>query len=376
MSEQLEKSDLYINLEAKANRFTLKCLTYTVIMMALIVLLNRLGIFVVNKKLMEIGFGCGMLISLTTYIVCWCQKETKPWIKYFILTSVVIITTILGIMLTYHTVLLCVLPLLYSAQYNKKVVWITYFMIVVSMLVSVMGGYYFGLCDANMVFLTVQSRSYYVDTLTNTVNFGPVNDNPWLTLPLYYVLPRIMILLTMVPVILTIADGVVRKAKREVYLRMLGETDEMTRLYNRNKYRNMLKKYYPQKGNLGVIFFDVDGLKALNDSRGHDFGDQLITTVGNIIRGMCDEKTKAYRIGGDEFVMIMEDISQEEIPIVLDRWETEVQKAEESCEFPVSASIGYAYGMGSRIEELIREADSAMYERKNAMYKNSNIEKM
>jgi len=140
----------------------------------------------------------------------------------------------------------------------------------------------------------------------------------------------------------------------------------MTHLYNKNKYSQMIEDYYPDKDNLCVIFWDVNDLKTINDTMGHDYGDYLISTVGMSIFRFTDEKSLAYRVGGDEFVMIIEDPTEERINAVLDGWRSDLETKNKGANIKLSAAVGYACGSGSNIEEVVKEADANMYADKQA----------
>ena len=364
MRMERRDEEIYIELETAANRFTLRCVCFTVLLMGVVLLLNVTGVFIIDLRLSVTGFGLGSLVLLLTLVMCYFFGVSKPWIKYVLIAAVIVATTILGVMLPYHTILLCVLPILYSAQYNRKMVYFAYGLTLISMFIIVMGGYYVGICDANMLGLTVQSRDHYIDFNTNTIVLGQVNPNPWVTLPLYYVLPRMIILLTMIPVIRHIADGIVQKAEREKYLKQLSENDDMTGLYNRNKYKQMVKEYYPLVDQLGVIFLDVNRLKHINDTLGHEHGDQMIISVAKMIRELLTDNSCGFRIGGDEFVVIMEDVTREQVEAWMQGWKTALKEKNETIQNKLSVAYGYAIGEGKNIEELIRIADFQMYEKK------------
>jgi len=361
-----ENAQIYRDLETAANQFTLKCLMLTVAIMALVWICNIIGVFIVDSQLTGIAFGSGICITIITVIVCKIVGISKPWVKYLLLFTSVLATSVVGAFLTYHALLISILPLLYSAQYNRKVVGIVYGMSVVSTFVTVMVGYFWGLCDANMLLLTVHTRSYYVNQLTNTLQNYNLNENPWITLPLYYVLPRVLILLCIVPVILHIADGIMRKAEREASLKRLSEMDEMTKLYNRNKYRIMVKEYYPTIPKVGVIFWDVNGLKLINDTKGHEYGDLLIMSVASLVREFVNDSAKAYRIGGDEFVLIMENVTEEQLEQHVRAWNYRLKEKNETSEFSISAAVGYSIGVGTDIEDTVKQADYYMYRSKSS----------
>ena len=112
--------------------------------------------------------------------------------KIFFTFSVTLAVTVDATTLSYHAVLLSVLPLLLATQYtSKKVIIYTYLISILGIFIGVMGSYYWGLCDANMLFLTVEPVSYYKEAATEGIlRFELADYNPWYILPLYYVLPR------------------------------------------------------------------------------------------------------------------------------------------------------------------------------------------
>ena len=84
------------------------------------------------------------------------------------------------------------------------------------------------------------------------------------------------------------------------------EVDSATRLYNKNKYEDMLANYYTMVERVAVVLWDINNLKEINDRMGHGMGDKLIETMSGAIYAQTDSRKKAYRIGGDEFVMLIE----------------------------------------------------------------------
>lgn len=353
-------------LEARANRFTVICLIITYFIMGVMWIFNLLGIFIVNKSLMNYGFFLLSFLILALVAVCKLVGYEKRWLKYVIITFAVLMTTVLGIVLTYHAVIATVLPLIYAIQYSdRKLLFYSYGLSVIGIFASVMGGYYLGLCDANMVLLTVNTISDYVDA-AGVAHFGPVNDNPWLTLPLFYAFPRSMLLLALIPVLLHVSNGMAKRELRGLYLQRMSEIDDMTQLYNKNKYLSMVKEYYPTVDKVGVIFWDVNGLKATNDNLGHVMGDKLIASIADSIRGFTNDKCRAYRVGGDEFIMICEDETELHMAQIVNEWNKIIEEANKDSEIAVSAAVGYAAGKGADIGAVIKHADDRMYANKLA----------
>ena len=315
--------------------------------MALMWVLDLLGIFIVDKGLMNYGFFLLSFLVLLLITICKLVGYNKPWLKYVIIIFAVLMTDVLAVVLTYHIVIASVLPLIYAIQYSdKKLLFFSYGMSVIGIFASVMAGYYFGLCDANMVLLTTGPLKDYVDA-NGVAHFGPVNANPWLTLPLFYAFPRCVILLALIPVLLHVSNGM---AMRE--------------LYNKNKYLKMVKETYPKVDKIGVVFWDVNGLKETNDTLGHVMGDKLIASIADSIRGFTNDKCRAYRIGGDEFILICEGENELKMNEIANEWKKKVEELNLTSEIPLSAAIGYAAGEGKNIGAVIKLADDRMYANK------------
>lgn len=356
--------DMYLKrTEEQANQFNLRCLLFTMLFPVIIWVLNELNIFIIEETLMDFSMFSSLLIGMIVITICRIMGLTNPWTKYFVIASIVVITTIIGMTLTYHATLLVFLPALYASQYsNKRIIFFTYIATVIGVFISVMGGYYFGICDANMVLLTTKPMAEYLDQQGNFVVEG-VNQNPWVTLPLYYVLPRSFLLLASLPIINHISTGIANRAVKENYLRRRIEIDDMTQIYNKNKFLQMKKNYYPKVSQLAVIYIDVNGLKTVNDENGHEYGDELIYEIACSIKDTIKEKENenSFRVGGDEFVVILEAEDESMTQEWIRSWKRNMGHRNKSSHVKLSASAGYAIGEGKNIEELIHIADQNMY---------------
>lgn len=368
MQNSIVLTDTIDNGEAASNRFTLKCQIIMTIIIGFTVILNILDIFIIQDKLMYYSMIGGSICTVISAIVVKLMAD-KPITKYILMTIMVLFVTVLGAFLTYHIVLVSVIPILCSAQYkNNKLIGYSYLITVISILVIVMVGYYFGICDANMLVLTNQVKDNHINPATGEFALTTVNDNPWGTLPLYYALPRCLVLLATIPMIQHLSNVIAKNARRETELKILGEMDMMTQLYNRNKYLELIHEYYPNVGSVGVMFWDIDGLKNVNDGMGHDSGDYLISAVTSSILEITRDRCKAFRIGGDEFVVIGENLTREAIGEMVVNIQSSIDKKNKASNIPISASAGYAVGEGKDIEKVVSEADACMYKNKQNHY--------
>ncbi|MBD0381024.1 GGDEF domain-containing protein [Paenibacillus sedimenti] len=136
-------------------------------------------------------------------------------------------------------------------------------------------------------------------------------------------------------------------------------TDGLTRLYNRKFFYNRVTQYVQRHLPISILFSDIDNFKKLNDTKGHQMGDDVLKQVAQILKDEAEECGIAGRYGGEEMVVMVTDPS-----IKMDEFAERVRKRIET-ETIVTASIGYSkYKSGLSAEELIKQADEAMYKAK------------
>lgn len=121
---------------------------------------------------------------------------------------------------------------------------------------------------------------------------------------------------------------------------------------------------------VGVIMFDLNNLKRVNDTLGHEMGDRYIESFSTILAGVQNERISAYRIGGDEFCVILEKTNAVEIHQILDSLERKINVYNEKNNIKISYAKGYEISTIEHyylMEELTKRADSRMYENKRLM---------
>lgn len=149
--------------------------------------------------------------------------------------------------------------------------------------------------------------------------------------------------------------------------------DEMTGMMNRRTGLMLLEKSMARSrrdgGPLVVCYLDVDGLKTVNDRRGHAAGDWLIRTVAWTIKDAVRGGDSAVRLGGDEMLLVLHDCTEAEADALIDRVQTRLREVEaaEDKGIPLSISHGslrYAPDRHGSADELVSEADLRMYQAK------------
>lgn len=144
--------------------------------------------------------------------------------------------------------------------------------------------------------------------------------------------------------------------------REMAEHDELTGLFNRTKLSHMMAGAYRELSSCGVLFFDVNHLKTVNDSEGHEQGDLLLRLVADGIASIADERVHGYRYGGDEFLVVACDGTESELDELVDRWTERLRELADERRIAATAAVGSAFGEAPfKLNDLIRRADHAMY---------------
>lgn len=145
-------------------------------------------------------------------------------------------------------------------------------------------------------------------------------------------------------------------------------TDELTGLYNRHYMRDELRRMTAHAARhdrpFAIVSLDVDGLKAVNDSRGHQAGDALLRGIGDALRAVLRSEDIAVRTGGDEFVVLIPDADRGDAVAVVHRIR---QRITALGDHGGSVSSGIAvWRRGSDPTEALRQADAELYRAKAA----------
>ena len=150
--------------------------------------------------------------------------------------------------------------------------------------------------------------------------------------------------------------------------------DSLTGLVNRPVFREQLLRRIKmargrRKPNFAVFYLDLDGFKQVNDRFGHDAGDRLLVEVADILRSCTRASDTVARFGGDEFVILFEEIDgREDACMLADRIVRQVPQSfgEGERKIPIGISVGVALNPGrpTTPDEMLREADLALYKAK------------
>lgn len=168
--------------------------------------------------------------------------------------------------------------------------------------------------------------------------------------------------------VFVIIRNITERRVMENQLRYLSMHDALTGLYNRTYFTAEIARLEMQPLRpIGLIVCDVDGLKLINDTLGHEAGDDLLIEAARIIRDSLRRSDFVSRIGGDEFAVILYDCTKEGLESVITRIKENINvlNANDSA-ISLSISMGFAVRNepSKTMEELFKEADDDMYREK------------
>jgi diguanylate cyclase (GGDEF)-like protein len=146
----------------------------------------------------------------------------------------------------------------------------------------------------------------------------------------------------------------------------ISKTDMLTRTLNKITILNLIDKLISSKKVeiFSILMFDIDNFKAINDSLGHVTGDKCLKTLADIASSNIREVDYVGRYGGDEFIIVLPTLSENEAKFVAERFRKKVNETS-NPRFTVSIGIAtYPYD-GQTVQDLISVADKGMYKAKS-----------
>ena len=146
--------------------------------------------------------------------------------------------------------------------------------------------------------------------------------------------------------------------------------DTLTGIYNRNKCEYLFSKFENDyTKDVVIISIDLNDFKYIYDTYGHQVGDKALCTFIDILKNYFPRETFIGRMGGDEFIVVLENISEYRINLMLDNMYNGIKEYNEKSleKFKLSAAYGYAIrkkGKKVSIKDIYKKADENMYSNK------------
>ncbi len=171
-----------------------------------------------------------------------------------------------------------------------------------------------------------------------------------------------------------IYSDITSQKKTQAKLNKLAHYDTLTSLPNRtmfhNSLRSLISKANRNQTKVALMFIDLDNFKMINDTLGHDYGDLLLQEVASRVKNILRAEDVVSRLGGDEFTVILDDIKDVSYPSIvaqkiIDTLSTPIKLKDELGYIGASVGISIFPDDASEIEQLIKNADLAMYKAKH-----------
>ena len=183
-------------------------------------------------------------------------------------------------------------------------------------------------------------------------------------------LPGLAIVLVNLLVVMTLHHAIEQLRENEKKLDMMAHTDSLTSLPNRRAFNQAIKDYIEQKNKFAVAFIDIDNFKNINDTMGHDYGNQVLIEIARRWNSILGEKHFLARLGGDEFALIIsgyDDSSDAKALVERYQYCLKEKFLINGKDFYITASIGVSFYPDHATDSsiLLRYADTAMYNAKS-----------
>ncbi len=207
-----------------------------------------------------------------------------------------------------------------------------------------------GLIGAFITALTVMSFIPYTYLTYKANDFGMYID---------------VVLLSM-----ALADRMKMTQEKRLLAEKEAKTDILTGLYNRRAYYEISHKEFNRllRHNrcLSIIMFDIDHFKEINDTYGHDAGDNVLKSVATIVKGVIREYDYAFRMGGDEFLVLLPETNEKQALFLAERIRKRIANKkfiEKDEKFRITASFGISQynHIETSIASIVKRADKALY---------------
>lgn len=151
------------------------------------------------------------------------------------------------------------------------------------------------------------------------------------------------------------------------HVALMAVSDALTGLYNRERLDRLLKIPKKRKTDHSFViaaWIDLNAFKLVNDQFGHHVGDEILRKTANLIKNCCRQNDFAFRVGGDEFLLVIMNLKKNDISATQDRLISQL----ETYSKQISPCPGFSYGIASgkniNLKDIIIEADNLMYENK------------
>ncbi|MBP5694490.1 MAG: diguanylate cyclase [Bacilli bacterium] len=334
----------------------------------IVLLLNEFSVFKIDKPIMRICMIVALIIAAVPIFLCFFKKtQNKPWVKFVSISLIAALCFFEFSILNIHATMLVVLPLILSTQYkDMNVTRIAVAGSLAACLLAPIIGYatsFWGQ-DGFFVYLgKMFSNGEFTPSSTPRDAFKDVFE-----IIIFFELPMTLIVVTFSLVMTFVTRNNIKGLESQLNYQRLSKIDRLTGLLNQGSYQELINDI-EEDYNVGVIFFDINRMKETNDTKGHAYGDMLISRSAQSIVNVLDDHSYGFRIGGDEFLLISKVNDLQEIVKKQDEWKNSLylinlENKEKYLGLECDVASGYSFGNIKDLQLLVRQADEFMYKTK------------
>ena len=222
----------------------------------------------------------------------------------------------------------------------------------------------------NILLVLITGKSGFKATITIlTINFV------WMFLVVFVKrvgssLPGLGMVLVDMFIVITLYRVLSQLSQNEHELDKMAHTDSLTSLPNRRAFNLAMQRYLGEKNKFAIAFIDIDNFKNINDTMGHDYGNQVLIEIARRWNSILGEKHFLARLGGDEFSLIISGYKESsEVKALVERYQYCLREKFliNGKDFYITASIGVSFYPDNSTDSsvLLRYADTAMYNAKS-----------
>ena len=178
--------------------------------------------------------------------------------------------------------------------------------------------------------------------------------------------PALMVLLVVIPFKRGMNQKIEVLVSERAQMKTMADRDPLTHLLNRRPCEQILNDIFGQQGPAGVVLFDLDRFKTINDNHGHLVGDQILKTVAERCEGILRKGGYICRWGGEEFLIVLPNVDESSLRQVAERLRHVIAQSPIEPAGQVTASFGITLVQrNDDLSSLLGRADQALYQAKH-----------
>lgn len=361
--------------EKKPNEDSAAALRVGLITLLICLLLNETGMFHLRKDLLRICTAIGAVCALIPQVIAFNEKlAADPRSKYVVLGCVCTLCFAANLYLFPFAAPLALAPMLLAIQYRSvRVSKLSILGSGVCVVAAPPLGCMLGLWDSEFLrFLISCAKGREMAVASVMAPGGGLMSTGALGVFAFISVPWLMAVIMLSKLVLSTTRKGEDNIQARIQLLHMSRLDALTGLYNQNVYDQYLKSPVRDES-VGILFFDVDGLKRTNDQKGHEWGDLLLRRCAESLQAIFDDNCHGFRIGGDEFLVVVDTEDEKVLGEKLEQWQQSMERInlENRTRHPglfCHMSVGTAFGAKYDLSSLIVKADKRMYREKEAYH--------